>query len=260
MNYELQRMSFWKGFQKYSFILALVLIFVGCRKNEPGQEATVIGSMTMDLDASKNLIRKKEALIGNFVTDAIAETVRTKGHIFDFFVINSGAIRFDQLERPSGIYPAGNITNQDIDEMLPFGDLAVIVTLTGTQIKEILERSVAQLPLAQGPFLQISKELRIEVDTLAAEQQINVEGTAIVSPGERITSIKINDVTYDPEGIYRVLVINFIADGGDGYVTLKNLPSAQKVILTEFLSAYVKEYVIINSPITTVLDGRITYI
>jgi 2',3'-cyclic-nucleotide 2'-phosphodiesterase (5'-nucleotidase family) len=242
------------------FILFLVgLLFASCRKNEPEPEPVIIGFVTVDLDANKNLIRKKEALIGNFVAEGILETVRLKGYEIDFCLMNSGGIRYNEETRPSAIYPSGNITNGDIDEMLPFGDIAVIVEVTGDQLKEILERSVAQFPEAKGAFVQLSKEIRIVVDTLANEQQINLTGTSIISPGDRIVSIKINDLDYDPIGIYKILVTNFMSEGGDGFVTLRNISASKKVVLTDFISANVKEYIIVNSPITPVLDGRITF-
>lgn len=241
-----------------------MIIFTGvllcsCRKNEPESEAVVIGYFSVDLDANKDLIRKQESLIGNFVCDGIIETVRLKGHEIDLCLINSGGIRFDEENRPSGIYPAGNVTNSDIDEMLPFGDIAVLVEVNGSQLKEILERSVAQYPLAKGAFLQLSKEIRIVVDTLAAEQQLDPSEMTIVSPGERIVSIKINGLDYDPTGIYMILVTNFFSEGGDGFVTLRNISSTKKEVLPDYLSSYIKDYVIINSPITPVLDGRIQF-
>lgn len=244
------------------FLFAILLVGISissCRKNEPEPEPVVIGFINVDLDANKNLIRKKEALIGNFVSEGIIEIVRSKGYEIDLCLINSGGIRYSEETRPSAIYPAGNITNGDIDEMLPFGDIAVIVEVTGSQLKEILERSVAQYPEAKGAFAQLSKEIRIVVDSLANEQQIDLSGSTIISPGERITSIKINDIDYDPIGIYHILVTNFMAEGGDGYVTMKNIPSSKKVVLSDFISSYIKEYIIINSPITPVLDGRIEY-
>src|SRR5688572_27156771 len=137
-----------KYIQFSMFMLILALNLGGCRKNEPKPEATVIGIVEVDLDANKNLIRKKEALIGNFVTDGLSSIMRQKDYVFDFCLINSGAIRYDEENRPSAIYPAGSITNENILEMFPFGDVPVIVSMTGTQLKEVLERGVAQLPLA----------------------------------------------------------------------------------------------------------------
>lgn len=252
-------MKKYKVIKIINLVLLAVVVLASCRKNEPEPEPTIIGELTVALDANVDVVRKKEALIGNFITEALSQTVRSKGHELDFCLINSGSIRFDEQKRPNGIYPSGSITNNDIIEMLPFGDVTTIVTLTGNQLKEILERSVAQYPLAKGPFLQLSEEIRITVDTLAAEQQLNATETAIISPGARITSIKINGNPYEPSANYKVLVINFLASGEDGFVTFNSIPDSQKEVFTEYIFGYVNEYVILNSPITTVLDGRIEF-
>ncbi len=244
---------------KYSATVLMLLLLLGCRKNEPKQEAIVIGSINMSMSAEEDLIRTQEALIGNFVADGLAEAVRSKGYEIDFCLVNSGAIRFDQQLRPDGIYPSGDITNSTIEEMLPFGNVPVIVQVTGSQLKKILERSVAKLPLAKGSFLQLSKEIRIKVDPMAAEQQLNPQETAIVSEGSRIVSININGFPYDPEAIYKVLLNEFIAQGGDGFVTLNAVSPNNKVYLPNYISTYLIDYVIINSPITVQLDGRIEF-
>lgn len=248
----------------YKLLLVLEIVLItsilnSCRKNEEPPAPVVIGEITVALDANAEIIRKKEALTGNFVTDALSETIRFKGHELEFCLINSGSIRYNTQKRPSGIYPAGSITNNDVIEMLPFGDIAVIVTMTGTQLKEVLERSVAQYPLAKGPFMQLSKEIRISIDTLAAEQQLNAEGTAIISPGARISSIEINGIPYDQSSNYKVLVINFISNGNDGFVTFNSIPTSQKIVLPDNIYSYVTDYVIVNSPITPILDGRIQF-
>jgi len=242
---------------KFIFITSIIL--TSCRKNEDPPAPTVVGEITVNLNANGELIRKREALIGNFITDALAETIRLKGNELDFCLINSGSIRFNTQKRPSGIYPAGSISNNDIIEMLPFGNVAVLVKMTGAQIKEVLERSVAQYPLAKGPFLQLSKEIRIIVDTLAAEQQLNLEETAIISPGARITSIEINGIPFAQESIYKVLVIDFIAEGKDGFLTFNSIPAPQKIVFPDHIYSYVVDYIIINTPITPVLDGRIHF-
>lgn len=230
-----------------------------CRKNEPEPEITVIGVINADLNATENIVRKKEALIGDFVTDGLSNTMKLKGYVFDFCVINSGSIRFNKQDRPSGIYSSGSITSSEINEMLPFGDVPVLVTLTGAELKQFLERSVAQYPLAKGPFLQISKELRILIDTLGSEQQLNTTETSIISSGNRIVSIEINGISYDPITEYKVLTINFLAQGDDGYVTFKNIPASKKEVLIDYISGYIAEYVILNTPINVVLDGRIKF-
>jgi 5'-nucleotidase / UDP-sugar diphosphatase len=249
-----------KNIRVFFFIIVLATAFSACCKDEVEDLAT-LGEIKANLNASKSEVRKKETLIGNFIADAIKSEAESKGIAVDFAMENGGGIRFNEEIRPSGIYPAGLFTTEMIDEMLPFGNTSAIVTVTGKELKEIFERSVAQLPLAQGPFLQVSKELKIVIDTTQSPQVINelVEPNVIVNEGNRIVSIKINDVEYDSLATYKLITSDFIAAGNDGYVTFKNIGNDKKVQLGENQTGAVKEYLILHSPLLPIIEGRIVY-
>jgi 5'-nucleotidase len=231
-----------------------------CCKND-FEEPVALGQCTVDLDASKSEVRTKETLIGNIIADAMKADALHKGYEVDFAMENGGGIRFNQENRPSGIYSAGLITSEMVDEMLPFGNSNAIVTITGKELKSILERSVAQLPLAQGPFLQLSKEIKITIDTSKAPQVIDelTEPNAIIFNGNRIKSIKINNSEYDSLKTYKVVTSDFIANGDDGYVSFKRISSDKKIFLGEDQTGAVKEYIILNTPLSPVLEGRIVF-
>jgi 2',3'-cyclic-nucleotide 2'-phosphodiesterase (5'-nucleotidase family) len=250
-----------KTIRKYSVfcILSVTTVVVSCRKDEKPPEPTALGIITVDLDANDKVIRKKESLIGNMITDAIKKYIVSKGKPVDMVVVNSGSIRYKASSRPDGIYPAGTFTAEMVDEMLPFQDAPVLVTLTGRELKAVFERAVAQYPLLKGPFPQISEYVQISVDTNAAPQVINISETQIISPGNRIRSIKINEADIDSAGQYLVAFPSFIADGNDGFVTLKNLSSAQKENLIENQSNAVKEYIILKTPLRPELENRIVF-
>jgi 2',3'-cyclic-nucleotide 2'-phosphodiesterase (5'-nucleotidase family) len=185
--------------------------------------------------------------------------VRSKGKIVDLAAVNAGSIRFNSSRRPDGVYRAGIFTAEMVDEMLPFEDATVLIRLNGKQLKQVLERSVAQYPLAKGSFLQLSNELKISVDSTKPPQIINIEETMIISEGSRIQSMMLNNVEIDTAGSYTVAFPKFIADGNDGYVTLKNIASGLKEDLQENQSNALKEYIILNSPLTPVIENRIVF-
>lgn len=242
------------------FYFILILCFQSCCK-ETIEDPVALGEIKVDLDASKNELRTKETLIGNMVCDAIKADAERKGRSVNFSIMNGGGIRFNPESRPSGIYPAGLFTTEMIDEMLPFGNTNVVVKVTGKELKNIFERSVAQLPMATGPFLQVSKELKIVIDTTKTAQVINelVEPHVIVTNGNRIVSIKINNVEYDSLVTYTLVTSDFIANGNDGYVTFRNISADKKENFDEDQSGAVKEYIIINTPLTPTIEGRIIY-
>lgn len=242
------------------FYFILALCFQSCCKDTI-EEPVALGEIKVNLDASKSEVRTKETLIGNMICDAIKADAERKGKVVNFAVMNGGDIRFSAENRPSGIYPAGLFTTEMIDEMLPFGNTNVVVKVTGKELKSIFERSVAQLPIAKGPFLQVSKELKIIIDTTKAPQIINelVEPNVIVSNGNRIVSIKINNVEYDSLATYTLVTSDYIAEGNDGYVTFRNISADKKGNLGEDQSGALKEYIILNTPLTPVIEGRISY-
>jgi 2',3'-cyclic-nucleotide 2'-phosphodiesterase (5'-nucleotidase family) len=230
-----------------------------CRKSDGKPSSTEIGVSSVDLDANEVVIRKKEALLGNLICDALMTYFIQRGEQIDFALINGGNIRFNSQNRPDGIYKAGMITSEMVDEMLPFTNSSYIVQLTGYQLKQILERSVAQYPLAKGPFLQCSKEIRYKIDSNAVSQVVNIEETEILSNGSRVDSIFINNETYSPNTIYKVLFSDYIAEGNDGFVTLKKINKSLKKYLSDNQTNALKDYIIVNSPIEPKLENRIYF-
>jgi 2',3'-cyclic-nucleotide 2'-phosphodiesterase (5'-nucleotidase family) len=248
-----------KQFRGIWVLMIMIFILGSCRKDEHAPKPTELGTITVDLIATENVVRKKEALIGNLICDAIIVNVRSKGKMVDLAAVNGGSIRFNSARRPDGVYRAGIFTAEMVDEMLPFEDATVLVKLNGKQLKQIMERSVAQYPLAKGSFLQLSKELKIAVDSTRPPQILNIEETMIISEGSRIQSMMLNNVAVDTSGSYTVAFPKFIADGNDGYVTLKNISSGLKEDLQENQSNALKEYIILNSPLTPVIENRIVF-
>lgn len=240
-------------------ILIVLLLPYSCRKKARAPEAKILGTLAVDLNANKIVVRKKETLIGNMILDAFKSDLENRGKAVDFFIFNGGDIRFSETNRPTGIYEAGDFTTAMVDEMLPFGNTNVIVKMTGIQLKEVFERSLAQYPLDHGAFLQVSKELQIVVDTTKAPQVLDINSTTIVSPGQRIVSIKVNSIAIDSLKEYRVGTSNYLVEGNDGYVTFKYIPNELKEYIGEDQANALKEYVILKTPMSPKLEGRIIF-
>jgi len=215
-----------------------------------------VGETLVDLDARKSVVRTQEAAIGNLFTDAMNYTVGTK-----IAVTNGGGIRGDK------IYPKGEITTATLTQMHPFGNSIVIVQLTGKQFKEVLERGAAALrakndprdpkTIDTGAFLQVSGiEEVIDVDK--TPQQLDKTNSKIVVPGERVVSVTINGEPLDPDKTYTIAVNDYIAHGGDGYVTLGNLPDSAKNFTYVYLTDALYKYIKAHTPISPKVEGRIT--
>jgi 2',3'-cyclic-nucleotide 2'-phosphodiesterase (5'-nucleotidase family) len=92
-------------------------------------------------------ISKRESAFGNMIVDGMRA-----GTGADIAVINSGALRFDD------IMPAGPITKLMIEGIFLFADetRAVTFPITGQRVRELLEIGVGRGGLGSGPYLQVS--------------------------------------------------------------------------------------------------------
>ena len=215
-----------------------------------------VGETLVDLDARKITVRKKEAAIGNLFTDAMNEVAGTK-----IAVTNGGGIRGDK------IYPKGEITTSTLTEMHPFGNSIVVVKVTGKQLKEMLERGAAALrskndprdpkTIDTGAFLQVSG-IKETIDVDKTPQQLSSDGKSIAVPGERVVSVEINGEPLDMNKTYEVAVNDYMAHGGDGYVTLANLPDTDKNFTYVYLTGALYRYIKNHTPISPKVEGRIT--
>ena len=110
--------------------------------------------------------RRCESKLGNVVADALRATYGT-----DFALTNSGGLRAPlscPLAGPSGFCPTSGttppfpITRGSVLGVLPFGNFSVTMTLSGPELKSMLERGVSASPGAgrtlrpsPGPLLHV---------------------------------------------------------------------------------------------------------
>jgi 5'-nucleotidase len=182
--------------------------------------ANVIGTAEVRLDGDNpNPIRLREANLGNLVADGfLAAANRTAAQdgrpLARIAFSNGGGIRAS--------IPAGNITEAQTFNVLPFDNVIVTVpNVTRQKLKDLMEWGVAALPAANGKFPQISG-FRMTVDTSRQAQVQN--GSTITTPGQRITSLTLDDGTkivengvVVPGAALNLATTNFTANNGDAY-------------------------------------------
>ena len=103
--------------------------------------------------------------------------------------------------------PGGAVTYGQIFALQPFGNNLVVKTLTGSQLKALLEQQFETTADGTGKVKSLlvpSANLRFEY-RLAPPQ------------GQRIIRILLDGKPVDPAALYRVVVNNFLASGGDGF-------------------------------------------
>lgn len=156
----------------------------------------VIGKTTNGLDSRRNVVRTQEAAMGNLIADAMRDVTGA-----DVAIMNGGGIRADKE------YAAGSdITRKDILSELPFGNVTVMVEITGKQIRDALENGVSKLEDGAGRFAQVSG-MKVEVD-------------ATKPAGERVASVMVGDKPLDDAATYKLATNDFLLGGGDGFASL----------------------------------------
>ncbi|MFL5030236.1 MAG: bifunctional metallophosphatase/5'-nucleotidase [Xanthobacteraceae bacterium] len=180
-----------------------------------------IGTTAVELDSRSSTVRTRETAIGNLIADAMRITTRT-----DAAIMNGGGIRAGK------VYPAGStLTRRDILAELPFSNRMALVEMSGRDLKRAMENGIAQLPNAGGRFPQVSG--------------IVIEADLKRPPGNRITMMKVGDAPLDENRVYRVATNDFIARGGDGYVTVRDarrlLPDGDAPLLANQVMVYVRQ-------------------
>ena len=107
---------------------------------------------------------------------------------------------------PAGVLKA-TFKSGDLSGLIAFPtDEVVVSLLTGTQIRQALERSIALYPSPNHGFLQISGLL--------------VTFSKKADPNKRIVSVTLSGVNLDDAKKYRVAMPGLLASGGLGYFTI----------------------------------------
>jgi len=154
----------------------------------------VIGEAQVDLKGKTS--RSGETNLGNLVADILRQKTGS-----DLALLNGGGIRADILKGP--------IRMHDILSVIPFTNHPVVLKVSGNELKDIFEYGIADLDGTAGRFPQVSG--------------IKITYQAARPIGQRITRMTIADASVKPEGWYTLVTNDFLAAGGDGYMTLKKI-------------------------------------
>jgi 2',3'-cyclic-nucleotide 2'-phosphodiesterase (5'-nucleotidase family) len=200
-----------------------------------------------------------ESLLGNIVTDSLRTAFPTATPAIDFAITNSGGLRSDLTCPttdnafdfcPSFTPPPYPITKGQVLTVLPFGNTIVSATITGAQLKSMLENGVSAMPGANGRFAQVSG-LCFTYDIAAA---VGSRVTSAVRQAANGTCTG-PAVTFGAGDSYRIVTNDFMSFGGDGYPNLVaqlNTPSI--MTMDERLIQYLEA----NPAVSPAIQGRIT--
>jgi 5'-nucleotidase len=210
----------------------------------------IIGSITADF--VRGASRGVESNIGRLIADAMLDATDDPdtGNAQIAFM-NPGGIREDFLvsDIAAGEAP-GEVTFGEMFIVQPFGNAMVTMDLTGTQIDAALEAQwIGVNPVPGNKLLQVSEGFTYSYSAAVAADPANA-GNVV-----DINTIMLNGVPIDPNGVYRVTVNSFIADGGDQFpVFVQGTNRLGGAVDTDALEAYFAAH----SPLTPDPVARIT--
>ncbi|MBB5192405.1 5'-nucleotidase [Silvimonas terrae] len=163
--------------------------------------ARVVGKLavTQLVRAGKMHPDTGEAPLGDLVADAFLAATRQWNTQIAF--VNRSSLRADLPVSP---VMSQSVSWGDAFATLPFGNKLVLMTLTGAQIKTALEQQWT-LTASTAHVMQVSGGFAYAWD-----------GAAPIKERIETSSLVLNGHPLEPEQTYRVVMSDFLAEGGDG--------------------------------------------
>ena len=123
--------------------------------------------------------------------------------------------------------PAGEITMGDVLSLLPYNSLLYTIEMTGAEIRNALEDGldyqIVHNPRSESncPWYPYVSGLRFDIEESAVKgaRVTNLEYRATLGGGYE---------AFDADDTYKIVVTAYLAGGGDGYTTLRDIPAARK--------------------------------
>jgi 2',3'-cyclic-nucleotide 2'-phosphodiesterase (5'-nucleotidase family) len=216
------------------------------------KDNTITGKTEFFLNGTRADVRTEETNLGSVSADANLNyaqqidpltviSLKNGGGIRDNIGVVSGsggATSAGDVQRlppqPNPLAPnkqVGDVSQLDIENSLRFNNGLSLVTVSAAQLKVLLENGVSGVRpgATPGAFPQISGVI-FSFDATRPAQVLDANGN-VTTPGQRIRSLAITNsegkvtdilvqdgvVVGDPNRAFRMVTLNFLADGGDGY-------------------------------------------
>ncbi len=193
-----------------------------------------VGVVDTPLDSRRQSVRTQETAIGNLITDAMRDAVGA-----DIALTNGGGIRANRE------YDAGYaITRRDILTELPFGNVTILIEVSGADVIAAMENGLGGLPDAFGGFPHVS----------GMEVVYNPDAES----GSRVVSIMIGGNPIDPNATYKLATNDYLGRGGNSYSMFAGKPSLVSASDAKLMANDVMVYVRKMGTVSPSIEGRLT--
>ena len=145
----------------------------------------------------------RENTAGDFLSDAMLFGGRKANAQIAF--TNQGGIRADLIPASNG-----EVTYGQIFAVQPFGNDLVVLTLTGAQLKALLEQE-----------FESGKNTPDKPTMLLPSEGFSYSYDARRGSGDRIVDMRLNGKRIDPSAKYRIAIGSFLQTGGDNFTVFK---------------------------------------
>ncbi len=175
------------------------------------QVGRISGDITRDTDDSR------ENAAGDLIADAqLADTDDADRGAAVGALMNPGGVRADFVYAAGSEGP-GIVTYEEAFTVQPFNNNVTTQTFTGAQLLDVLKdqwcgSNSAPTVLLPSASINYTYDLSIAADIL---------GKPCAGAPNPVTGVTIGGTALDPAGTYRITTNNFLADGGDDFLSLK---------------------------------------
>ena len=189
--------------------------------------------------ATRTPVHSRENVLGNLIADAqLAATAAPARGGAQLAFMNPGGVRADLAPAANGDVSYGQIFT-----VQPFGNSLVVKTMTGAQIKAVLEQQFdsGANTVAQPRVLLPSKSFSYSYDLSKPA-------------GSRISAMALNGTAMSDAARYRVAMNSFLATGGDNFTVFTQ--GTEALGGDQDLDA-LEAYIVANSPLALPAVDRI---
>lgn len=183
--------------------------------------APILGESLVGMSAGR-----PESLLSNWAADVMVEfSDFSDGKKADLGIINVGGLRNNM--------PKGKVRRGDILLIAPFNNLLVVVSLKGSDLLSLFQDIAA-----------------------VGGEGVSHEVQLVITKDGKLTDAKVSGQPIDPERIYHIATLNYLAEGND------RLYSMKKAVKLDTSNLYTRDCLMQsierNKTITSKLEGRIT--
>ncbi|MEL6463080.1 MAG: 5'-nucleotidase C-terminal domain-containing protein, partial [Cyanobacteria bacterium J06621_15] len=195
-------------------------------------DGITFGKTNVFLEGRRSEVRTEETNFGNLTADANLAAAQEADETVVISIKNGGGIRAEigsidgttgeegtTLANPDAGKEAGEISQLDLENSLRFNNGLTLLTVTAQELLDIIEHGVAESGdgATPGRFPQVSGlKFSFDDDSEAGDR---VESLAVVDEKGNIIDVvaENGEIAGDASRTFRIVTLNFLAGGGDGY-------------------------------------------